>query len=717
MTDETMERMEEIMNFVISIPYRMINRVITCIPYLLAKAYKALFKWKPPKELVALKRIPLLMLFTLQGGGYVLWIVHHYKLLLALNRQIPLGKHFYRGLHIALGHFLWGDPAVGDLGYFWTWFALFGPVCLGFTIWFLYDDHEFDPEKIGRFKISELDLHLMKANAQNRNDNFLGVSTTTREGIVLGEYTRESHAYCVGASRSGKTVSVMLPMAMRDIALGHPVIFFDGKGDVEHLNAMASQAEECGRAKDFMLFSLSDPARSRTYNPLSYGNATQKKDKLIGAFTWTEEHYKKVSEDTLLTVILALEGTGLYYNLEDLYLCLTETKALHRVHELCKSAAAKEHLENFFCSFAAVSKDITGLVKDIGLIVKNDFWPLLDTYCPEIDFFEAIQKKKIIYLVFNTQAYQDTAERLARLFLQDLRAVSDRIQNKVGRNSRIFTPIYVDEFNCFAFDAFGDFMSKCGGARFALTLAHQSLGQLTKRGASFKEEILDNANIKIIMRQDSPDTIDEFTRMIGTHTRTEYTQQTEDSLFFGKMQTGMGTAKQVETFNISPNRIRQLQPHQAVLLIKQPFCYDIVQLDASAKRDRDLSAIDRCLPSGTAGCPRATGSTCGLICGAQRARGEDFTGGRNPIRGWGLGEQAFHGRGRGVAVSGNLEVDGLQVRQPQGDSFHPVRAPGALRPAGRGQVGREAHGARLHSDPQGNGPARAGVPMDEFHAG
>lgn len=47
-------------------------------------------------------------------------------------------------------------------------------------------------------------------------------------------------------------------------------------------------------------------------------------------------------------------------------------------------------------------------------------------------------------------------------------------------------------------------MSKCGGAEFALTLAHQSLGQLNKRGEHFKDEILDNANIKIILRYARP---------------------------------------------------------------------------------------------------------------------------------------------------------------------------------------------------------------------
>lgn len=67
--------------------------------------------------------------------------------------------------------------------------------------------------------------------------------------------------------------------------------------------------------------------------------------------------------------------------------------------------------------------------------------------------------------------------------------------------------------------------------------------------------------------------------MIGTHTRLEYTDQTEDGLLLGRTNTGLGTSRMVETFNIDPNRIKQLQPHQGVVLIKQPFRYDLLQLD------------------------------------------------------------------------------------------------------------------------------------------
>ena len=573
--------------------------LVAGIPYFTARTYRGLLRQKTPKGMAAFQRIPLMLLALLQVGGYVLWAMDYFRFFHGLSHRarVPfddpkLGlfnpavwRHLYKGCDRGLHLLLW-TPTYGPLSLFWVWFLLFGPVCLALTLWFLYYDQEFDPEKIGRLKVSPQRVKIIAEKAaKTTNGVFLGASKSAHDKpVVLPDSWRTSHTYCVGASRSGKTVSVMLPMALQDIERGNPVIFFDGKGDCETLNAITAKAQEYGRLDSFQLFSLSEPCRSKTYNPLSFGNATQKKDKLIGAFTWTEEHYKKACEETLLTVIQALEGTGEYYNLEDLYLCLTELKAVRRVYDLCKNQAAKEHLEHFFENFASITKDISGLTKDLGLIVKNDFWFLMDTYCPEIDFFEVINKRKILYLVLNTQAYQDTAERLAKLFLQDLRATSDIIQNKVPRNERVFTPIYVDEFNSFAFDAFGDFMSKCGGAGFALTLAHQSLGQLAKRGEYFKDEILDNANIKIIMRQDSPKSVEEFAKTFGTHVRTEYTEQIEDGLFFDKQGTGLGSARRVEAFNINPNRIKQLQPHEAAVLIKQPFQYDIVQLDVRTGR-------------------------------------------------------------------------------------------------------------------------------------
>jgi hypothetical protein len=581
--------------------------LVAGIPYLIAKAYRGLAKWKAPKGMEALKRIPILLMALLQGGGYVLWALDYSHFFFRPAggpfddpKFGPLGTAFWRHIGLALDkglhHLLWA-PAIGPVSVFWAWFVLLGPVCLGLTLWFLSQESsgQVDPEKIGKLDISP---EKVKAIAKTVKDGtFLGASKSQRgRAVSLKESWRTSHAYCVGASRSGKTASVMLPLALQDIANGHPVIFFDGKGDIETRNALLDQAYKTRNIDDFLVFSMSDIGRSYSYNPLAFGTATQKKDKLIGAFTWTEEHYKKVAEDTLLTILLGLEGTGQRYNLEDVYLCLTEPEAVHRVYEQCQDRKAKVHLDYYYRNFKTTTKDITGLIKDLGLIIKSDVWPLMNTYAPEIDLLDVVMKKKMVYFVFNTQAYPETAERLAKIVLQDLRAVSDHIQNKVPRQERVFTPIYVDEFNCFAFDAFGDFMSKCGGAGFALTLAHQSLGQLNRRGEYFKDEIMDNANIKIILRQDSPDTIDEFARMIGTHDTMKYTAQVEDGLLTGKKDTGMGTSRLVEAFNIGPNVIRQLQPYQAAFLIKQPFLYDVVQMGVYDRVELTADQLETTLP-------------------------------------------------------------------------------------------------------------------------
>ncbi|MHB2025890.1 MAG: type IV secretory system conjugative DNA transfer family protein [Elusimicrobiota bacterium] len=582
--------------------------LVAGIPYLMAKAFRGLARWKVSQNMEAFKRVPLLLLASLQGGGYALWAMDYTHFFFKPGAKAagdpklgPLGPAFWRHVGQAmdkgLHHLLWA-PLLGTVSLFWAWFAVFGPVCLGLTLWFLSQDSEgqVNPEKIGKLDVSP---EKVKALAKKgvKEGTFLGASKSQRgRAVSLKESWRTSHAYCVGASRSGKTASVMLPLALQDIANGHPVIFFDGKGDIETRNALLDQAYKTRNIDDFLVFSMSDIGRSYSYNPLQFGTATQKKDKLIGAFTWTEEHYKKVAEDTLLTILLGLEGTGRRYNLEDVYLCLTEQDAVQHVYEQCQDRKAKVHLDYYYRNFKTTTKDITGLIKDLGLIIKSDVWPLMNTYAPEIDLLDVIMRKKMVYFVFNTQAYPETAERLAKIILQDLRAVSDHIQNKIPREERVFTPIYVDEFNCFAFDAFGDFMSKCGGAGFALTLAHQSLGQLVKRGDGFKEEILDNANIKIILRQDSPDTIDEFARMIGTHDRTEYTAQIQDGLLTGKTDTGMGSRRLVETFNIGPNVIRQLQPYQAAFLIKQPFLYDVVQMGVYDRVELTPNEIDTILP-------------------------------------------------------------------------------------------------------------------------
>ena len=105
-----------------------------------------------------------------------------------------------------------------------------------------------------------------------------------------------------------------------------------------------------------------------------------------------------------------------------------------------------------------------------------------------------------------TLQYEETAVRLARIILQDLKTVAAHVQTKLPESERRLMGVVVDEFASFAFPQFAEFLSKARGAGMALLLSHQSLrGDLEKAGEAFFAQVVANTNVKLCMRQDNPD--------------------------------------------------------------------------------------------------------------------------------------------------------------------------------------------------------------------
>ena len=87
--------------------------------------------------------------------------------------------------------------------------------------------------------------------------------------------------------------------------------------------------------------------------------------------------------------------------------------------------------------------------------------------------------------------------------------------------------------------------------------SHQALGDLEKVSPAFRNIVLSNTNLKIVMRNNDPDTTDYFARSFGTRTEEKITKQKTFGPF-GSQPTGAGSAREVESFICHPNNIRTL---------------------------------------------------------------------------------------------------------------------------------------------------------------
>ncbi len=411
---------------------------------------------------------------------------------------------------------------------------------------------------------------------------YLGESLSRSRSIFLTNEQREMHMQVVGSTGTGKTESVLLPMLAHDIAHGKGAIIIDGKGDKELLNRIRHSVKANKREKHFYFFSLAHPKDSHSYNPLLRGNATELKDKIIGSMAWSEEFYRRMAEQAALTILKALLLTNQKVRFKTLYACFTDLASLKMLSDKtgAKNRALQMDLVHMINNFRDNRKFLSGLIADLYLSSRSEFSRKLDVIAPQIDLLKLYKEKKIAYFALDLQGYGDTAKRMGRMILQDLKTVSSYVQSNIPENDRRFFPVFIDDAANFLDLGFMDFLSKSRAAKIGIALFHQSLGDLySPASPNFQQQVIENTNIKIILRQDDPSAVEKFSKIAGTQRTLIPTYQTEARLT-GKGLTGTGSVREGQAFKVEPDLIRELKRGEAVVIWKSPeFLAEHVRLD------------------------------------------------------------------------------------------------------------------------------------------
>ncbi len=395
--------------------------------------------------------------------------------------------------------------------------------------------------------------------------------------IRLTEAELNHHIHIIGASGFGK--SVLLSHVIKNrIRSGSGLLFVDLKADFETIKQVVSTAVAGNRLDDLYIFSCGNPEFSSPYNVVARGTANQLKDRIMGALNWSEEYYKNEAGSFLmkllrgLVTVRDLDGTD--FDLGTILQCAeVPAKILSIIKALPKAESELRGQLEYLMVHLEKSENrraLQGLRSQLESLLLSDFGHLLKVNSDGIDLFEAIAKKKIVYVLLDSRTYGESARALGKLILQDLKAASARIDNEIPKEHRTAFSVVVDEFSDLATEDFIGFLDRARSSKIGVVVAHQELADLSRISPEFSRRLMNSTSTTFAFLQKLNDSSETIAAMAGTRKTKEVTEQAKSSWLFGDEKTGMKSVKIVDEFIIHPNVIKSLSVGECVMVQKYP---------------------------------------------------------------------------------------------------------------------------------------------------
>jgi type IV secretory pathway TraG/TraD family ATPase VirD4 len=389
---------------------------------------------------------------------------------------------------------------------------------------------------------------------------------TGRDGrtVTLADRELSAHGLILGASGSGKTTA-LLTILDEQIRRGLPVIAIDMKGSPTFAAQLAQAAAAAGRP-----FKLWTPDGPGSWNPLQHGNATEGKDKLIATERFTEPHYQRAAERFVQTLLQVLwqAHPGRAPTLEEV-VALMDPK---RVPLLLRSvpAALSDRVQDYLTGLTSDQLSaIRGLQTRLAVITEAAAGEYLKPSGSEtLDLRAALEGPDVVLFSLNSSRYGKFAAQLGTLVVQDLICTTGlRLEEQGAGGGGRTALIAIDEFSGIGGEHVVALFARAREAGAGVIVATQEMADLDRAGRGVRDQVIGSTALKLILRQDVPESAQTVARIAGTERTWEETRQIGGgSLFVGP--PGRGTRREVERFIIDPNRVKTLRTGEAVLISK-----------------------------------------------------------------------------------------------------------------------------------------------------
>lgn len=401
----------------------------------------------------------------------------------------------------------------------------------------------------------------------------LGVDAAGRQ-VVLSDQQLSAHGLILGASGAGKSTTLLRILTDR-VARNRPVIAIDMKGSPSF--AAELQAATAAAGRPFQLWSIDGPSH---WNPLSHGNPTELKDRLIATERFSEPHYKRAAERyaQMALSVLAHAHPGHPPTLSEMVTAMDARRIPGMLRDLPRPLAQRvqDYLTELTPDQASAVK---GLRTRLALMAESAAGPFLEPVRDDggqasggggqIDLRAALSGDPVVVFSLNSSRYPGLAAQIGTMVIQDLvSATGERLSESHGRPLP-HALVGIDEFSALGSDHLVHLVARGREPGLSVVLATQEFADMERAARGLRDQLVGNAAVKIIHRQDVPDSALMAAELVGTHQVWERTIQTGGGLL-GRYDTRRGTRRLVERFVIHPNQIKRLTTGEAIVITKQP---------------------------------------------------------------------------------------------------------------------------------------------------
>lgn len=355
------------------------------------------------------------------------------------------------------------------------------------------------------------------------------------------------HVFVCGTTGSGKTVALS-NFIKRAVDKDYGLLVVDGKGDVGEGSILDIVMKMRGHKKVYVI-NLNNPTESDKYNPFQDTTPTVVKDMLINMTNWSEEHYKLNTERYLQRLVYLLSMSETKLSFKNIIRSMPSDKFNKLSMMLLKSEVItkEDHQENLEISGASKSI-IEGATARFSTIIESDIRNVFDD--DGIDIYNALCENAIIVFILNPLLYPEISPLMGKLILIDSKKA---VSKCFGDGKRKF--FVYDEIASYGSNAMLDIVNKSRSANVTCVLATQSLSDLDTVSGTFKEQVIENCNNYIVLRQNSGTNAETWATILGTRQTLEPTfQLRQDST--GTKETGYGSARRVRMFQYHPDDIK-----------------------------------------------------------------------------------------------------------------------------------------------------------------